>query len=106
MVVRGGTAVEVWSVMNQSTLRSSNPSEARIAAYCAGRGRTSIPFERAVLRQAEAAVGVDALLRDLAAAAPPLRLRLAGLVSRRARAELIYWQRLRDYVVWSASVGL
>ncbi len=68
-----------------------------LADYCAQRGRSSIAFERAVLERAFATHDAH---RVLGRSTPPLRMRVLGLVSERARADLVYWHRLRDYVSW------
>ena len=78
-------------------------SPRRVAAYCADRGLSSPHFERTVLEHALRTVD----LRGVAGRSkPPLELRLRSLVSERARAELVYWHRLRDYVTWRVASRL
>ncbi len=78
-------------------------SDERVAAYCAARDLPSVNFERTVLQHALRCIGIDAVAGR---ALPPLRLRLLGVVSERARAEAVLWQRLRDYVTWSVASEL
>jgi len=78
-------------------------SDERVAAYCAARDLSSVNFERTVLQHALRSIGVQAVAGR---ALPPLRMRLMGVVSERARAQAVLWQRLRDYVTWSVASEL
>ena len=75
----------------------------RLAAYCEHRGLSSVHFERTVL---EHALRHISLRRVAGRASPPLRTRVLGLVSERARAEVVLWWRLRDYLTWSVTQTL
>lgn len=78
-------------------------SDHRVAAYCRARELSSVNFERVVLEHALRCIGLRAVAGR---ATPPLSLRLRALVSERARAEVVLWRRLRDYVTWSVASNL